>query len=408
MLLSFLFWLVLILSAVCMIPAMVLFLQCAAAAWPGKKPRPWSASVPGEQGGIRIAVLVPAHNEAEVILRTVRAIAQDLTADDRLLVVADNCEDETAAIASRAGAEVLERNDPVRRGKGWALAAGRDFLCRRAPDVLVIVDADCTAQRGTIRLLARRAVETARPVQAAFLMPPLADSGGFGTLSSFAVLVKNYVRPLGAQRLGLPCLLNGSGMALPWAIAESAPLAGGHIGEEYQLAVDLACDGRPPVFCPEAVVESPLPTNRAVARKQRLRWSHSHLAILASQAPRLLRQAAARRSLAQVGMALDLSVPPLVMLCVALAFLFPFGLALALLGSSPAAAALPAAGMLLVGAAVLLAWLRFGKERLRSQALWSIPGYLVVHAPHYFRFFIHRHTAWTKTPRDRTPSPRRF
>ena len=44
-------------------------------------------------------------------------------------------------------------------------------------------------------------------------------------ISALAFLVKNQVRPRGLARLGLPCLLTGTGMAFPWAVIRGAPLA---------------------------------------------------------------------------------------------------------------------------------------------------------------------------------------
>src|SRR5262245_59099720 len=69
----------------------------------------------------RLAVLVPAHNESAGLLPALHVIQALLRAADRLLVVADNCSDDTAAIARAAGAEVAERNDLNRIGKGYAL-----------------------------------------------------------------------------------------------------------------------------------------------------------------------------------------------------------------------------------------------------------------------------------------------
>ncbi|MFX5714032.1 glycosyltransferase, partial [Acinetobacter baumannii] len=54
----------------------------------------------------RIAVLVPAHNEAGGIAEVIAGIRAQLAQGDRVLVVADNCSDDTAAIARAAGAEV--------------------------------------------------------------------------------------------------------------------------------------------------------------------------------------------------------------------------------------------------------------------------------------------------------------
>ena len=79
---------------------------------------------PGRQAA-SVAVLIPAHDEAAGIGATLAELARVAPAGTRVLVVADNCSDETAALARAAGVEVAERNDPSARGKGFALAFGR-------------------------------------------------------------------------------------------------------------------------------------------------------------------------------------------------------------------------------------------------------------------------------------------
>src|SRR5205807_7460019 len=84
-----------------------------------RRPAP-AAPVPA----LRFEVVVPAHDEEQGIARTVRSLlALDYPAAlRRVVVVADNCTDGTAARARAVGAEVLVRDEPSRRGKGHALA----------------------------------------------------------------------------------------------------------------------------------------------------------------------------------------------------------------------------------------------------------------------------------------------
>src|SRR4051812_37569669 len=58
---------------------------------------------------VRFLVLIPAHDEERVIGDCLAAIAADRRPGDRVVVVADRCEDATAQIARAAGADVLER-----------------------------------------------------------------------------------------------------------------------------------------------------------------------------------------------------------------------------------------------------------------------------------------------------------
>ena len=148
-----------------------------------------------------VAVLVPAHNEQEVIESTLRTLLPQLQAGDRLLVVADNCTDDTAHLARAAGAEVVERSHASDRGKGFALDFGVRYLSRNPPEVLVIVDADCRVESGSLQRLANLAITQGRPVQALDLMLPNAAASLKQRLAAWAWRVKNWARPLGWHRL---------------------------------------------------------------------------------------------------------------------------------------------------------------------------------------------------------------
>lgn len=411
-----------LLVAACVGPSIVLAVECCVAALPrfgaarardgrrfenGNAKGSYERTDPGDAPlRPRVGVLIPAHNEELVLRPTLRSLRPQLRSDDRILVVADNCEDATADIALEEGVEVVVRNDEQRRGKGWALARGRDEFADAStglptPEVLVMVDADTEAEAGSIDRLAERAAETGLPVQSIYLMRADTDGDSVGGVSSLAWLVRNYVRPLGLHRLRLPCLLNGSGMALPWRLAKDAPLAGGHVGEEYLLAVDLAIDGSPPVFCPEAVVLGALPNAEGVAVSQRRRWSHTQMAVMANAIPRLVRCFFRTGRVGALALALDLSVPPLMVLIAIHAIAVATLAGAALAGEGIAAMSLAVAGSLaMIAVSILVAWARFGRSRISGVTPAKVASYFARHAPHYLSFFVNRQTAWTKTPRE--------
>ena len=155
-----------------------------------------------------IAVLIPAHNESLGIVATLNSIKPQLKPSDRMVVIADNCTDDTAQIALANGAEVIERQDAVCRGKGYALDFGIRHLSHNPPGVVVVVDADCTLQADSLSALANYTLENNRPVQALDLM--YAKGRDLKSrIAEFAWCVKNWVRPLGYAKLGLPCQLMG-------------------------------------------------------------------------------------------------------------------------------------------------------------------------------------------------------
>ena len=197
-----------------------------------------SASAPSTLP-VRVAVLVPAHNESVHVLPTLHCLQGQLQPGDRLLVIADNCQDDTADLARAAGAEVLERQHASLRGKGYALAFGVDALRHKPPQVLVVVDADCIVSAGGIAALADRCLQTQCPVQMLDLMLAPAGAGLRTRMLEFAWRVKNLVRPLGSYRLGGACHLMGTGMALPWELAASAQAQGNQTGGAEAAAAQL-------------------------------------------------------------------------------------------------------------------------------------------------------------------------
>lgn len=376
-----------------LVPVIVLFAQVLLAA--GDRP---AAPAPARRP--RVAVLMPAHDEAAGIAASLGTLTPQLEPADRLLVVADNCSDDTAQVAAAAGAEVAVRTDAQRRGKGYALAFGVEQLAADAPEVVLIVDADCVVQPGAVDRLARECLAHQRPVQALYLMQSPPGAGLRTRTAEFAWIVKNLVRPLGWHRMGWPCQLMGTGMAFPWALIRSAPLASGHLVEDLQLGLDLAAAGAPPLFSPEACVTSVFPAQPAGVVAQRTRWEHGHLGVIATQAPRLLKLAVLGGRRALGAMVLDLCVPPLAALVLMLLGVLALGALLVLAGGNAVTLVLAAAGGGLLTTAVLLAWAGHARHVVSLRELLGAPLYVLGKLPIYARLFGRRQVEWVRTKRD--------
>jgi cellulose synthase/poly-beta-1,6-N-acetylglucosamine synthase-like glycosyltransferase len=348
----------------------------------------------------RLAVLMPAHNEATVIARAIHPVLAQLSPTDRLLVVADNCSDATAAVALSAGAQVIERAHPARRGKGYALDFGVQHLRADAPQVVIIIDADCEVTAGSLDRLACTCAQSGRPVQALYLMQAASDAGLTARLAQFAWIVKNQVRPLGLRRVGLPCHLFGTGMAFPWPVLAAATLASGHIVEDLKLGIDLARAGCPALFCPEALVTSTFPTSAAGVAAQRTRWEHGHLGVILSEAPPLLVESFSRLRPQLLGLALDLSVPPLALLTLQLAVVWGSCLALYHFTSVAVPLRIASAALAMVGLAVFLAWAGYGRRVVSFGDLAFAGVYALLKIPVYLKFLIARQLDWVRSRRD--------
>ena len=394
---SFVSYLLVALAILLAIPVAMFFIEIVAALiLPAKKIAFHSKNTIRQ----RVAVLVPAHNESIGIISTLKDLKAQLFAGDRLLVVADNCVDDTAAIAAAAGAEVVERNDPTRIGKGYALDCGLKHLSLDPPTVVIIIDADCRIDEGAIGELATTCIKTHRPVQALDLMIAPNESRINYRVAEFAWRVKNWVRPLGLNALNLPCQLMGTGMAFPWEVIRSANIASGSIVEDLNLGLDLAQTGNPTQFCPSASVTSQFPVSVEGAQSQRKRWEEGHISMILTKVPRLIYNAVVRRNLGLLALALDLAIPPLSLLVILLAGMSSVtGLAV-LFGFSSAALIISATCFMALLIAVFLSWLKYGRDILPPSAMPSVVSYVFTKFPIY-RQLLHRSTAtqWTRTNR---------
>jgi cellulose synthase/poly-beta-1,6-N-acetylglucosamine synthase-like glycosyltransferase len=354
-----------------------------------------------ERSGLapRFAVLIPAHDEESGILATLAAAAQQLSAADRILVVADNCTDDTAAVARAFGATVAERFDPAFRGKGYALDFGLRALRDDPPEVVIVLDADCLVGPMALERIASLAHRLGSPVQASYEMSPPAMSGVRDRISAFAWRVRNWSRPLGMHRWGFPCQLMGSGMAFPWKLISSIELATGHLAEDMQMGLDLCRLGHAPVFCPSATVASRFPEDGEGARIQKTRWEHGHLAMIAGTVPRLFVQSLSQLNGNLALMALDLCVPPLslqiLISCVVTLAMLP----IAILTHHFAGLAIAGSGLASLALAVAAAWFAHGRMIVSFQDLLRSIGYIAWKIPVYLKLVSSRQIEWIRTKR---------
>jgi cellulose synthase/poly-beta-1,6-N-acetylglucosamine synthase-like glycosyltransferase len=384
-----------VMSLLAVSPVAVYCLEVIASCWSQRSKHADASESPRP----RVAVIVPAHDEQAGIAATLRSIQSQLAPDDQLLVVADNCQDQTAAIAGRLNATVLERRDEYRRGKGFALAFGLEKLSADPPPVVLFFDADCRIGPGTVDLLAREAHVAQRPAQALYLCEPTADGGAQQRISALAFRFKNLIRTAGMTRLGGGCYLTGSGMALPWSLVDKVPWATGNVVEDMQLGIDFTVAGYPPRFVPAATVLSNLPASAAGLLAQRRRWEHGFLATALNEVPLLLTQAVEHRSWALLVLAVDLAVPPLALLSMALGVIWMAALLIWLIGLGGMPLAIATwAGFSFAGA-TLLGWAMHCRDVAPASLLLQVPRYLLSKIPLYLQFITRREQRWVRAER---------
>jgi 1,2-diacylglycerol 3-beta-glucosyltransferase len=267
----------------------------------------------------RFAVVVPAHDEEAGIAATIESLlALDYPRDHfEVIVVADNCTDDTAARAAAAGAEVLVRNDAERRGKGFALAhAFEHVVAGGRADAVVVIDADTVVSPNLLRAFDARIATGAAAVQADYAVRN-PDSGWRPRLMAIALGMFHVVRSTGRENLGVSCGLRGNGMCFTTALLGEVPHDAFSIVEDVEYGIRIGERGHRVHYAGEAHVYGEMVSSEKASRSQRERWEGGRRQLVKDHGLRLLRRAIATRSPLDFDLAMDLFVPPLSTLVVA-------------------------------------------------------------------------------------------
>ncbi len=380
------------------VPVMFFSLQC----WLGlsgqrKKPVDENADKTGQSADI--VVLIPAHNEMKVIGNTLNLIVPQLAATDRVLVVADNCDDETASVVQSMQQPVVTRHNDHEKGKGYALAFGVEAIRDSPPAILVILDADCQILPNFIESLREQVMQTGLPAQADNSMYAPDNASVSVKISAFAVLVKNRIRMKGMDKLAGHVPMLGTGMAFPWETIQSMPLANTEIAEDIHLGLQLVLKDQGATYASSARITSALPADAEGQKGQRERWEQGHIDLIKRMLPMLLKQAFQKRSWSILASAIDLSIPPLSLLILLNVTLWLTASLLWWQTGIGLAFMLTSLNLIMIMVTVLACWWLLGRSVLRFQDLLKVPAYIWQKMSIYRNYLVAKQTKWVKTKR---------
>ncbi len=325
-------------------------------------------------------VVVPAHDEEAGIGSTVESLlAVEWPAElRRVLVVADNCRDATAERARRAGAVVLVRQDPSRRGKGYALKlAFERSLADGVAGAVVVVDADTVVSANLLAAFAARLERGARAAQALYgVRNP--DASWRTRLMAVAFATTGTLRALGRERLGCSVGLRGNGMCFASSLLREVPHEAFSIVEDAEHAIRLARAGVRVHLAGEAEVRGEMVSGAEGSASQRRRWEDGRRQLRRQHALPLIREGLRRGDRVLLEMGIDLLVPPLAQLAAAAALGTAAAAgAAAILGGPAVATWIWAAALAAVVVHVARGWVLSGTGLRGLSALLHAPVYLV-------------------------------
>jgi poly-beta-1,6-N-acetyl-D-glucosamine synthase len=241
-------------------------------------------------GEVTITAVIPAHNEADNLPDTLASLRAQTRPPERIIVVADNCTDETVALARAAGVEVMEtvaNTDKKAGGLNQALARLLPELGDN--DTVLVMDADTRFAAHTFLDTVRKRMTDDRALVAVggvFLGEP-----GRGLLGQFQrnEFVR-YSREI-VRRRGRVFVLTGTATVFrPAALRAVAAARGGVLpgnpGEVYdtvaltednEITIAIKSLGGLIISPPDCTVVTEIMPSWRLLGKQRLRWQRGAL-----------------------------------------------------------------------------------------------------------------------------------
>lgn len=269
------------------------------------------------------AVIIPAHNEEEGIQATIdNCLKLDYPTEMyEIVVVADNCSDNTATIAKENGVSCLERFDKENRGKGFALAFAFAQLKERKHTAYLVLDADCQIDLDALKVFDHYLSCGATVLQSNNIPSnPDVNSMTFAVAVGSTIEHDLFYAP--KSQLGLAVFLGGTGMVISKKILERFPWQASSIVEDVDYAVNLLKENIKITFVPEVCVKSETPVDKEQLDIQRTRWASGNLHFGKTEAFKLMMKGLVKRNLrlADAGWTFLIISRPLVLLELFIAF----------------------------------------------------------------------------------------
>ena len=221
------------------------------------------------------ALIVAAHNEESVIKEVVNSLYNlDYPKDlYDVFVIADNCTDNTADVAEKAGANVYRRYDKNKRGKGFALEwmFNKIFKMDKKYDAVAIFDADNLVAKDFLNEMNRELLKGYKVVQG-YLDSKNPFDTWITACYSASFWTSNRMIQLARNKLGLSNQLGGTGFCVEVEILKELGWGATCLTEDLEFTCKLVLNGYKVGWAHEAVIYDEKPLTLAQSWNQRKRW----------------------------------------------------------------------------------------------------------------------------------------
>lgn len=228
----------------------------------------------------KFMAIIPAHNEEAVVENLIMSLQkQDYQRDSYdIYVIADNCTDDTAKIAKKAGAIVYERFDSMHKTKGAAL---NWFLAQKieedAPyDAFCIFDADNIVDVNFLKNMNKKLCQGETVVQGYRDIKNPTDSWVTAGYAIFYWTMNRFYH-LARYNIGLSPLINGTGFMVRFDQVKPEGWNTKTLTEDIEFSLKQIIRGRKLGWARDAIVYDEQPVGFKQSWSQRSRWTVGHI-----------------------------------------------------------------------------------------------------------------------------------
>lgn len=278
----------------------------------------------------KIVIIIPAHDE-ELIMAGLCKNLKNINYSNKLydiFFIADNCTDRTANICLVNGFKVLERQDEINKGKGYAIKYAFDNVPLNQYEAVLIIDADTHVDENILFELSKSLTSGDMAIQC-YIRIPNKDESWFTALLSVSRVINGLFYHYPKSMLGLSSYLMGSGICFSTDLIKKKGWTAFSIAEDWEYYAQLLLDGYRIAFAKNAVVYQYESRSLGQATSQRLRWSSGRWKVTKTLGVQLMLEGIKKRSLLLFDASLPLIFPNyslqinLTLVSMALAFLLP-------------------------------------------------------------------------------------
>ena len=242
----------------------------------------------------KFAVIIAAHNESAVVGQLIENLREQKYPAELydIYVIADNCGDNTAEVAEKAGAIVCVRKDEQRKSKGFALEWMFERLFEmeksgKVYDAVAIFDADNLVHPNFLMEMNNRLCKGDKIIQGFLDAKNPYDSWVAGTFA-IAFWLIDHVSHLAKTNIGLSAVLGGTGMCITIDVLKKYGWRATCLTEDMEFTMKSLTEGIKTTWAHDAIVYDEKPITFMQSWTQRKRWAQGQFDVAHRFIPKML------------------------------------------------------------------------------------------------------------------------